>query len=128
MVVGTEWGRVRSLRGTGGAAVKEVLPGQPAEIAGLKGLPRAGDQLLVRVARARRALPLPAAAVPTPGSAAAPLPVPSACSPLAPSALPAAAAPQAARPPTHITHPFPALPLPSPHRLGRWWTARSARR
>jgi hypothetical protein len=48
MVIGTEWGRVRSLRGTGGAAIKEVLPGQPAEIAGLKGLPQAGDQLLVR--------------------------------------------------------------------------------
>lgn len=48
MVVGTEWGRVRSLRGTGGAATAEVLPGQPAEIAGLKGLPQAGDQLLVR--------------------------------------------------------------------------------
>ena len=47
MVVGREWGRVRSLRGTGGAAIKEVLPGQPAEIAGLKGLPQAGDQLLV---------------------------------------------------------------------------------
>ena len=25
MVIGTEWGRVRSLRGTGGAAIKEVL-------------------------------------------------------------------------------------------------------
>ena len=48
MVVGTEWGRVRSLKGTGGGAVTEVLPGQPAEIAGLKGLPQAGDQLLVR--------------------------------------------------------------------------------
>ena len=48
MVVGAEWGRVRSLRGTGGATVEEVLPGQPAEIAGLKGLPQAGDQLLVR--------------------------------------------------------------------------------
>ncbi|KAL4420178.1 hypothetical protein ABPG77_008314 [Micractinium sp. CCAP 211/92] len=47
VVVGTEWGRVRSLRGTGGAATAEVLPGQPAEIAGLKGLPQAGDQLLV---------------------------------------------------------------------------------
>ncbi|PRW44490.1 translation initiation factor [Chlorella sorokiniana] len=47
MVVGTEWGRVRALRGTGGRTVDEVLPGQPAEIAGLKGLPQAGDQLLV---------------------------------------------------------------------------------
>ncbi|KAL4858773.1 Translation initiation factor IF-2 [Chlorella vulgaris] len=47
MVVGTEWGRVRSLRGTGGRPVEEVLPGQPAEISGLKGLPQAGDLLLV---------------------------------------------------------------------------------
>lgn len=47
MVVGTEWGRVRALRGTGGRTVDEVLPGQPAEIAGLKALPQAGDQLLV---------------------------------------------------------------------------------
>lgn len=51
MVIGTEWGRVRSLRGTGGRVAPEVLPGQPAEIAGLKGLPQAGDQLLVRRAR-----------------------------------------------------------------------------
>ncbi len=48
VVVGSEWGKVRSLRGTGGKAVSEVLPGQPAEIAGLKGLPQAGDELLVR--------------------------------------------------------------------------------
>ncbi|KAL4428155.1 hypothetical protein ABPG75_002244 [Micractinium tetrahymenae] len=47
VVIGTEWGRVRSLRGTGGLPVAEVLPGQPAEISGLKGLPQAGDQLLV---------------------------------------------------------------------------------
>lgn len=47
MVVGTEWGRVRSMKGTGGKAITEVLPGQPAEIAGLKGLPQAGDQVLV---------------------------------------------------------------------------------
>ena len=48
VVVGTEWGKIRSLKGTGGGAVKEVLPGQPAEVAGLKGLPQAGDELLVR--------------------------------------------------------------------------------
>lgn len=47
MVVGTEWGRVRALRGTGGKPIAEALPGQPAEISGLKGLPQAGDQLLV---------------------------------------------------------------------------------
>lgn len=53
MVVGTEWGRVRSLKGTGGKTIDEVLPGQPAEIAGLKGLPQAGDQLLVSEAARR---------------------------------------------------------------------------
>ena len=47
VVVGKEWGRVRSLKGTGGKATPEALPGQPAEIAGLRGLPLAGDHLMV---------------------------------------------------------------------------------
>ena len=60
-MVGSEWGRVRTLRGTGSAPVKRVLPGQPAEVTGLKGLPQAGDELLAvgseeraqRISRAR---------------------------------------------------------------------------
>jgi hypothetical protein len=48
VVVGCEWGKVRSLRGPGGAVLKELLPGQAAEISGLRGLPDAGDPLLVR--------------------------------------------------------------------------------
>ena len=47
VVVGCEWGKVRSLRGPGGALLKELLPGQPAEISGLRGLPDAGDPLMV---------------------------------------------------------------------------------
>ena len=47
IVVGCEWGKVRSLRGPTGAVLKELLPGQAAEISGLRGLPDAGDPLLV---------------------------------------------------------------------------------
>eukprot|EP00887_Chlorella_sp_A99_P006846 scaffold2.g6846.t1 len=46
VVVGAEWGKVRSLRGTGGGGVAAALPGQPVEIAGLRGLPHAGDELM----------------------------------------------------------------------------------
>lgn len=46
VVVGCEWGKVRALRAPGGAIIKEVLPGQPAEISGLRGMPRAGDSLM----------------------------------------------------------------------------------
>lgn len=48
VVVGCEWGKVRALRGPDGAPVVELLPGQPAEISGLRGLPAAGDILMVR--------------------------------------------------------------------------------
>ena len=47
VAVGTEWGRVRAMRTAGGAAMKEALPGQPAEISGLRGIPQAGDELMV---------------------------------------------------------------------------------
>jgi translation initiation factor IF-2 len=63
VVVGSEWGKVRALRAPGGAAVGAdgVPPGLPAELVGLKGLPLAGDDLMVvaseeraqRVSRAR---------------------------------------------------------------------------
>ena len=47
MAVGTEWGRVRAMRTAGGALIKAALPGQPAEISGLRGVPQAGDELMV---------------------------------------------------------------------------------
>jgi translation initiation factor IF-2 len=47
VVVGSQWGKVRSLRSAGGANMKKAMPGQPVEIAGLKGVPQAGDHLQV---------------------------------------------------------------------------------
>lgn len=47
VVVGCQWGKLRSLRTAAGTAMKKALPGQPVEIAGLKGVPQAGDQLQV---------------------------------------------------------------------------------
>lgn len=40
--------QVRSLRVPGGKLVKEVLPGEPAEVTGLRGMPQPGDPLMVR--------------------------------------------------------------------------------
>lgn len=39
--------QVRALRAPHGGQLKEVLPGQPAEIIGLRGMPQAGDALMV---------------------------------------------------------------------------------
>ena len=47
VAVGTEWGKVRSLKTAARKSLKQALPGQPVEIAGLKGVPQAGDQLQV---------------------------------------------------------------------------------
>ena len=47
VVVGCHWGKVRSLRTAAGQIIKRALPGQPVEIAGLKGVPQAGDRLQV---------------------------------------------------------------------------------
>lgn len=47
VVVGNQWGKVRSMRPASGAALKTVSPGQPAEVSGLKGLPLAGDEFRV---------------------------------------------------------------------------------
>lgn len=47
VVVGTEYGRVRSLRKSNSSVVEEVLPGEHALVAGLRGLPLAGDRLQV---------------------------------------------------------------------------------
>lgn len=49
IVVGSEWGKVRTLRDFTGQVVSKggVLPGRPVEVAGLKGVPGAGDELVV---------------------------------------------------------------------------------
>ena len=47
MAMGTEWGRVRSMRDPSGKQLTETLPGQPVEITGLRGVPEAGDDLIV---------------------------------------------------------------------------------
>lgn len=39
--------QVRALRAPHGGQLEEVLPGQPAEIIGLRGMPQAGDALMV---------------------------------------------------------------------------------
>lgn len=40
VAVGMEWGKIRSVLSPGGKNLKSALPGQPAEISGLKGLPQ----------------------------------------------------------------------------------------
>ena len=47
VVVGTEWGRVKSLKNARNHTLASVTPGMPAEIAGLRGVPMAGDELMV---------------------------------------------------------------------------------
>lgn len=47
LVVGTEHGRVRVLRSGSGKTLAEAGPGQAVVVSGLKGLPAAGDELVV---------------------------------------------------------------------------------
>jgi len=47
IVVGAEWGRIRSLRDTAGKITESAKPAMPVEIEGLRGLPRAGDDVVV---------------------------------------------------------------------------------
>jgi len=49
IVIGSEWGRVRALKDPSGKQVgaQGVSPGKPVEVIGLKGLPNAGDELVV---------------------------------------------------------------------------------
>eukprot|EP01025_Chloroclados_australasicus_P000017 TRINITY_DN10005_c0_g1_i1.p1 TRINITY_DN10005_c0_g1~~TRINITY_DN10005_c0_g1_i1.p1 ORF type:complete len:738 (-),score=127.04 TRINITY_DN10005_c0_g1_i1:349-2268(-) len=53
VVVGTQYGKIRSLTGPGGARVQSCKPGQGVEISGLRGLPQAGDRLQVVVSEDR---------------------------------------------------------------------------
>ncbi|KAM1397139.1 hypothetical protein ACFX2I_014748 [Malus domestica] len=47
VVVGSEWGRIRAIRDTVGKLAEKARPAMPVEIEGLKGLPRAGDDIIV---------------------------------------------------------------------------------
>ncbi|XP_030524579.1 translation initiation factor IF-2 isoform X2 [Rhodamnia argentea] len=47
VVVGSEWGRIRALRDMVGKMTDRATPAIPVEIEGLKGLPMAGDDIVV---------------------------------------------------------------------------------
>ncbi|PIA64869.1 hypothetical protein AQUCO_00100382v1 [Aquilegia coerulea] len=47
VVVGAEWGRIRAIRDTLGKVKDKALPSMPFEIEGLRGLPMAGDDIIV---------------------------------------------------------------------------------
>jgi translation initiation factor IF-2 len=55
LVVGTEHGRVRVLRDGRGKVLQQAGPGQAVVVSGLKGLPAAGDELVVVADEARAA-------------------------------------------------------------------------
>lgn len=46
-MVGTEHGRVRALKGGRGETLDQAGPGQAVVVSGLKGIPAAGDELIV---------------------------------------------------------------------------------
>ncbi|PON94689.1 Translation initiation factor aIF-2, bacterial-like [Trema orientale] len=47
VVVGSEWGRIRAIRDMTGKLTEKAKPAMPVEIEGLKGLPMAGDDIVV---------------------------------------------------------------------------------
>ncbi|KAK2966471.1 hypothetical protein RJ640_019000, partial [Escallonia rubra] len=47
VVVGAEWGKIRAIRDTLGKLTERARPAMPVEIEGLKGLPMAGDDIIV---------------------------------------------------------------------------------
>ncbi|XP_044504895.1 translation initiation factor IF-2-like [Mangifera indica] len=47
VVVGCEWGRIRAIRDMVGKMAEQARPAMPVEIEGLKGLPMAGDDIIV---------------------------------------------------------------------------------
>ncbi|CAN1300395.1 Translation initiation factor IF-2, mitochondrial [Linum perenne] len=47
IVVGSEWGRIRAIRDMAGKVAQQATPAMPVVLEGLKGLPRAGDDIIV---------------------------------------------------------------------------------
>lgn len=47
VVIGSEWGRIRCIRDTARKVISQATPAMPIEIEGLKGLPMAGDDIVV---------------------------------------------------------------------------------
>lgn len=47
VVVGAEWGRIRAIRDMSGKFTEKAKPAMPVEIEGLRGLPMAGDDIIV---------------------------------------------------------------------------------
>lgn len=48
VVVGSEYGKIRTLKSALGESLEEVHPGIPVEVSGLRGMPQAGDDFLVQ--------------------------------------------------------------------------------
>lgn len=47
VVVGSQWGKIRAIRDISGKSMDKAKPAMPVEIEGLKGLPMAGDDIVV---------------------------------------------------------------------------------
>ncbi|KAL2345563.1 hypothetical protein Fmac_006848 [Flemingia macrophylla] len=47
VVVGSQWGRIRAIKDTAGKLTQRATPAMPVEIEGLRGLPMAGDDVIV---------------------------------------------------------------------------------
>lgn len=47
VVIGSEWGKIRAIKDTAGRLTQRATPAMPVEIEGLRGLPMAGDDVIV---------------------------------------------------------------------------------
>ncbi|GAU23331.1 hypothetical protein TSUD_237850 [Trifolium subterraneum] len=47
VVVGSEWGKIRAIKDAAGRSTQRATPAMPVEIEGLRGLPMAGDDVIV---------------------------------------------------------------------------------
>ncbi|CAJ2631637.1 unnamed protein product [Trifolium pratense] len=47
VVVGSQWGRIRAIKDAAGSLTQRATPAMPVEIEGLRGLPMAGDDVIV---------------------------------------------------------------------------------